>query len=132
MKRLIMFILIASMFAFMPLVASAAELEGSVQGFTCVTQGKVCPAGMEDPMAAAEEVFVLLTKDNTYYFVPNVDRAVMARHINERVRITGDMNTQYNAINADKIEAYRGGSWQEVYSKETLEEIRRSIGVPGT
>ena len=99
MKRVIMFFLVASIVAFMPLVASAADtVEGSIQGFTCVTQGKVCPAGQEDPMAAAERVFVVLTKDNTYYFVPNVDRAVLARHLNERVKISGKINSKYNSI----------------------------------
>jgi hypothetical protein len=62
-------------------------------------------------MAAAEMAFVVLTKDNTYYSVPNVDRAIMARHINERVRVSGKLESKYNVINASKIDVYIGGSW---------------------
>ena len=133
MKKIMMFILAVSMVAFMPLVASAADqVEGSIQGFTCVTQGKVCPVGQEDPMAAAERVFVVLTKDNSYYFVPNVDRAVLARHINERVKISGKLNAKYNAIDADKIEAFSGGSWKTAWTMKSQQEIMRDLSIPGT
>jgi hypothetical protein len=124
MKRFIMFILVASILAFMPIVASADQVEGSVQGFTCVTQGTTCPVGMEDPMAAAERVFVVLTKDNTYFFVPNVDRAVLARHINERVKVSGKLSTKFNSIEANKIERYSMGTWKTTWTmKDQLEMI---------
>jgi len=133
MKRLVMFFLVASIVAFMPLVASAADtIEGSVQGFTCVTQGKVCPVGQEDPMAAAERVFVVLTKDNKYYFVPNVDRAVMARHLNERVKVIGKLNPKYNAIDASQIDAYENGKWNTAWTMKTQQEITNDLmkGIP--
>jgi hypothetical protein len=124
MKKLIMFILVASMMALTPLVASAADqVEGSVQGFQCVTQGKTCPVGAEDPLADVERVFVVLSKDNTYYFVPNVDRAVLSRHINERVKVTGMMNNKYNAITAEKIESYSGGKWRVVWTMKMVEDM---------
>ena len=87
------------MLALSPLAAFAGEttLEGSIQGFTCVTQGKVCPVGKEDPLAGIERVFVLLIDDNNYYFVPNVDRAILARHINEKIRITGNLSDKYKS-----------------------------------
>lgn len=130
MKKVMMFILAVSMVAFMPLVASAADqIEGSIQGFTCVTQGKVCPVGQEDPMAAAERVFVVLTKDNNYYFVPNVDRAVLARHLNERVKISGKINAKYNAINADKIEAFSGGAWKSAWTMTSQQEMLDTLGL---
>lgn len=127
MKKIIMFVLVAAIFAFMPLAASAAEVEGSIQGFTCVTQGKVCPVGAEDPMAAAERVFVVLSKDNNYYFVPNVDRAVLARHINERVKVFGKLNPKYNAIDANKIEVYTNGAWKTTWTMESQQQIMNDL-----
>ena len=129
MKKVIMFILAISMVAFMPLMASAADMiEGSVQGFTCVTQGKVCPVGQEDPMAAAEKVFVVLTKDNKYYFVPNVDRVVLARHLNERVKVSGKLSSKYNAIEANKIEAFKSGAWKSAWTLKSQQEILDTLG----
>ncbi|MBW1710836.1 MAG: hypothetical protein JRF41_07520, partial [Deltaproteobacteria bacterium] len=72
-----------------PILAIGGEVQGTVQGFTCVTQGKVCPVGAEDPMAAVENVFVILTATQKYYFVPNIERVVMARHINDKVKVVG-------------------------------------------
>ncbi|MHA2231411.1 MAG: hypothetical protein ACXAB4_02860, partial [Candidatus Hodarchaeales archaeon] len=91
MKKIIMVV-----FAFaviqLPVCAFADSVEGTVQGLTSVVKGKLCPVGKEDPMAAIEKVFVVLTKGNKYYFVPNVDRAVFARYINQRVRVTGKIS----------------------------------------
>ncbi|MBW1897132.1 MAG: hypothetical protein JRI47_08740, partial [Deltaproteobacteria bacterium] len=39
----------------MPALALAGSYVGSIQGFNCVTQGKVCPVGREDPMVGAEQ-----------------------------------------------------------------------------
>jgi hypothetical protein len=124
MKKLLMFVLFASMIALSPMAASAADMvEGSVQGFQCVSQGKVCPVGSEDPMADVERVFVVLAKDNSYYFVPNVDRAVMARHINDRIKVSGVMNSKYNSITAEKIEKFMNGEWRVVWTPKMVGDI---------
>ena len=102
MKKISVLILSLVVLVILPSAALSGQVEGSIQGLTCVITGKVCPIGQEDPMAAAEKVFVILTKGNAYYFVPNVDRAVLARHINDRVRVTGDIGSKYNAISAKK------------------------------
>ena len=60
-KKLSLLILACSMALLIPGLAFGDEVEGSVQGFRCVTQGKICPVGKEDPMAAVENVFVVLT-----------------------------------------------------------------------
>ena len=111
----------------LPVWAVAGMVEGSVQGFTCVTQGKVCPVGKEDPLAAVEQVFVVLTKGKSYYFVPNVDRAVMARHINDRVRVTGKVATNYPSIEATKIEVFMKGAWKQTWSFEWQEQIQKNL-----
>ena len=124
MKKISLIILAILIVGITPFAALAGTVEGSVQGFNCVTQGKVCPVGQEDPMAAAERVFVVLTKDGNYYFVPNVDRAVLARRINDRVRVTGDINMKYNSINASKIETFRNGAWDETWSQAVQDRLQ--------
>ena len=57
-------------------------IEGTIQGFNCISMGKTCPVGAEDPLIETERVFVLYTKEGNHYLVPNLDRAIMARHIN--------------------------------------------------
>ena len=56
-------------------------------------------------MIAAENVFVLLVDaaKGDYYFVPNVDRAILARHINETVTIDGTVNAKMKSIKATAI-----------------------------
>lgn len=130
MKKILLFVLAVSMLAVTPFAAVAADsVEGSVQGYQCVTQGITCPVGQEDPMAAVERVFVVLSSEKMgkYYFVPNVDRAVMARHINERVKVTGKMNEKFNSISAKEIEVYKNGTWVTVWTKKLEDNILRKI-----
>ncbi len=129
MKKLIP-LFIALMFAFTPLSVMAAEFTGSVQGFNCVTQGKVCPVGMEDPVIEAEQVFVLLVDaaKNEYYFVPNVDRAVLARHINEQVKIMGNADPKLQSIHAKEIYTMTPDkNWKKVWTIEWRDQIYRDV-----
>jgi hypothetical protein len=99
------------------------QIEGSVQGFLCVTLGKLCPVGKEDPVIATERIFVVLTPGEKYYFVPNVDRGILARHINERVRITGIISTKFPAISANRIEVFKKGTWKTTWTLEWEKEM---------
>jgi hypothetical protein len=92
-------------------------------------QGKVCPVGSEDPMAAVEDVFVVFTKDGKYFFVPNLDRAVMARHINQMVKVTGAVSDKFPSITADKLEVMDKGAWKTAWSKEMEREIGQKYGM---
>ena len=130
MKKIMMFLLVISVLAISPIVASAATIEGSVQGYQCVIQGISCPVGQEDPVAAAEKVFVVLSSEKMgkYYFVPNVDRAAMARHINDRVKVTGKLSEKYNSITATKIETFKNGIWVLVWTQKNQDRILRKLG----
>ena len=75
-KGLVVLILCA--ISLMPALAMADAVVGTIQGFHCVTQGKVCPVGKEDPLAAVEKTFVLHVQGKDFYFVPNIDRAVLS------------------------------------------------------
>ncbi len=110
-----------------PTMALGAAFQGTIQGFTCVTQGQVCPIGKEDPMVAAESVFVLLTQPDVYYLVPNVDQKILARHIGEMVMIEGDVNTKYNSIKADNIYVMKDSKWRKVWSADLQDEIYGDI-----
>lgn len=121
-------ILIAFALVLLPVLVFAAQIEGTVQGYKCVTEGKVCPIGQEDPLAAVEQVFVVLTAKD-YYFVPNLDRAVLARHINTKVRVTGNISTKFKAITAEKFEVSRKGGWVVTWTKEMEKQLGIDLGL---
>jgi hypothetical protein len=110
-----------------PAMALGAEFQGAIQGFNCVTQGVVCPVGKEDPMIAAESIFVLQTKDGKWYFVPNVDQGILARHLNEMVMIDGDLNMKFNAIKAASIHVMENNKWRKVWSVDLQDEIYSDV-----
>jgi hypothetical protein len=118
MKKMALFFVVVFVFVLLPVWASAAIVEGSVQGYGCVVKVTVCPIGKEDPHVAVERVFVVLTGDKDYYFVPNVDRATLARHVNEMVRITGKLSSKYKSIEAETIDVMHKGSWKQTWSAE--------------
>jgi hypothetical protein len=120
---LVVFFVIATI----PALAMAGAIEGTIQGFHCVTEGKVCPVGKEDPMAAVESVFVLHVKEKEFYFVPNVDRAVLARHLNRPVKIEGAVNRAMKSIQASKIYAKRNGNWRSVWSPLLEDDAYREL-----
>jgi len=117
--------IIGVLFMLTPVLAIGASVTGSIQGFMCVTQGKVCPIGQEDNLAAVENVFVLLVDaaKGSYYFVPNVDRAVMARHINQEVKIDGTVNAKTKSIKASTISV----GTKKVWSADLESEIYRTL-----
>ncbi len=130
MKKVIPFIVVLLTVSFLSVAAMAASVEGSVQGFTCVTQGKVCPVGQEDPMIAAENVFVVLTVAKKFYFVPNLDRAIMARHINQKVKVEGKMSSTYNAITASALYTWRNGNWNKTWDEAMQKIVFDDLGIP--
>jgi hypothetical protein len=125
MKKFWVPMIIGMVFMMAPVMAIGASLTGSIQGFNCVTQGKICPIGMEDPVIAAENVFVLLVDaaKGEYYFVPNVDRAILARHINEEVKIDGTVNAKMKSIKATAI--YVKG--KKVWARDLEDKIYQDI-----
>jgi len=124
MKKFI-FILIALLFLFiLPLQGMAGEkaakgdtisVEGTIQGYNCISTGRTCPIGKEDPLIETERVFVLFTKDSTFYLIPNMDRAILARHINQIVRITGPVNQKFKSLRAEKFEVLTDGVWKKTW-----------------
>ena len=113
-----------------PALAMADAVEGTIQGFHCVTQGKVCPVGKEDPLAAVEKTFVLHVQGKDFYFVPNIDRAVLSRYINKMVKIEGVVHRfskESKSIRAKDLYARENGNWRHVWSKNKEDEIYNEI-----
>lgn len=125
-------LLAALLAALSPLAAQSEEkkIEGNIVGYACVINNIGCPVDMEDPVIANERVFVVSMADKQWVFVPNVDRAVLARHITERVRVTGEMSDKYNAIQAKSIEVKKGDTWKMVWTAAWEEEFRAKFNVP--
>ena len=109
------------MIGFLILIASqawAAEkvtLEGTIQGYTCITTGKICPVNKNDPWIETEDVFALYTKGNDYYLVPNMNRGTLTRHVNEIVRITGEVHPKYKSVDASQLEVLKDGTWVKTW-----------------
>jgi hypothetical protein len=130
MKKFWVPMIISIVFMMAPVMAIAASVTGSIQGFNCVTQGKVCPIGMEDPVIAAENVFVLLVDaaKGDYYFLPNVDRGILARHINEQVKVDGAVNAKMKSIKATDIYTMDAKkAWKKVWSRDLEDKIYKDI-----
>jgi hypothetical protein len=123
MKKSSRFFMVIFVLVSLPAWAMAGTVEGTIQGLTCVTLGKLCPVDKEDPMIGAERIFVVLTKDNNYYFVPNLDRGILARHINQMVRVTGEISSKYKAIDAEELEVFQDGAWKTAWSTRWQEEL---------
>jgi hypothetical protein len=121
---------VAVTFILLPGLAVAGMVEGSIQGLTCVTIGKVCPVGMEDPLIAHEQTFGVYTYDNEFYFVSNMDRAILSRYINKRVRVTGDINKQYKTVNAENLQVFKDEKWETPWSLQLEEAIKLQIYGP--
>jgi hypothetical protein len=130
MRKLFTTMMVGIVFLMLPVLAIGATFTGSVQGFNCVTQGKICPIGMEDPMIAAENVFVLLVdaKKGEWYFVPNVDRGILARHINTEIRIVGDVNMKLKSIHAQELYMRGpGNTWKKSWSVDMQDAIEKDL-----
>ena len=119
--------LVAALFTLMisgGITAKAATLEGIVQGYGCMVIEKLCAVDRMDPRLAAEKNFVIVDKNGTYYFISNVDSSLLSENILNQVRITGDVNSKYHTVTADKLELYSNGSWHEAWSmKKEKEEL---------
>jgi hypothetical protein len=125
-----LFMAIALAFIFVPSIVTAGTVEGTIQGYTCVSTGKVCPIGKEDPLISHEKTFGVYTIENEFYFVPNMDRAILARYINKKVRVVGDINTKYKSVKAQHLEVYKNGEWETPWSLQLEDAIRARIYGP--
>jgi hypothetical protein len=106
-----------------PVFTTAADFTGTIQGFSCVTQGKTCPIGKEDYLATLENIFVLLVDaaKREYYFLPNVEREVLVRYINVQIKVSGELDNKFKSIKVKDIYMMNGkmvwssNRWDKLY-----------------
>ena len=72
--------------------AEKVKLEGEIRGAKCTHFQVECYN--DDNHIALEPDFVLVMPDGEYYFMPNLGRAVKARHAYKKVRIHGELRNQ--------------------------------------
>jgi hypothetical protein len=133
MRKVLAPMLVGIIFLMVPVVAMGASIIGTIQGFRCVTEGKICPTGQEDPIINAETVFVILVDaaKGDYYFVPNLNRGILARHLNQQIKIDGDVNMKMKSLRAtDLYEMAADKSWKKVWSREKQDAIYRDFWNP--
>ena len=68
------------------------ELEGIIQGAKCTHYQVEC--FNDDNHIALEPDFVLVIPSGEYYFMPNLNRSVKARHAYKNVRVHGELRRQ--------------------------------------
>jgi hypothetical protein len=110
----------------LPMVAAAASWTGTIQGLQCAVEGKLCPVGAEDPMAALEDNFVLVTGDK-FYLLPNVKNTFLSRYINEKVKIMGEQIGNYNSIRVQEMHVMKDGSYKTVWSPVIEDKLRKKM-----
>ncbi len=103
--------------------AEIKTITGKIIGFTCFTQGYTCPIDKKDPMVSLEKDFVLVTPEETYYFLINIGMGLKAKYALETVTVTGEINEKYRSIKVDTFEA--GG--KVVWSQEMEDELNRQL-----
>ena len=124
MKKIVLLTLFVALLVPMAGFAADTSVEGTIQGYTCVTTGNICPIGKEDAMASLENIFVLLKElPSDYYFIPNVESTTLVRHINEKIRVTGAVNKTRRMIDAKAIESFKNGQWVTVWSAPMQQEV---------
>jgi hypothetical protein len=116
MKKSHFLMIVIGLFFLVPSVAPCADsIEGTIQGFNCITQ-KICASSSEDPLVTAEYTFVVVTPDGKTYFLPAVPRAVLAYRDTERVRVKGYMNPKFNKVDVQSIEIFKNRKWTYVWN----------------
>lgn len=110
-----------------PAMAIGGQWEGSIQGLSCAMHGKVCPTGMEDPYIAVEDNFVLYTGEDSWFLLPNINKGVMIRYLNEPVRVLGTKNSNHPAINVNEFQVKKDGEWQTIWSEKMEEDVQKLI-----
>ena len=89
---LAIFFFTMALFAIMVSAGEKVELEGIIQGAKCTHYEVEC--FNDDNHIALEPDFVLVIPSGEYYFMPNLNRSVKARHAYKNVRVHGELTRQ--------------------------------------
>jgi hypothetical protein len=102
------------------------ELEGIIQGAKCTHYQVEC--FNDDNHIALEPDFVLVIPSGEYYFMPNLNRGVKARHAYKNVRVHGELRTQElwvdRMVDIDKKKGGRAKTTWDWSAREDFWESR--------
>lgn len=102
----------------------AETLKGRIVGVSCLMKKELCPTeGSDpemDPHIALEPDFVLHLMSGEHYHLPNVDRAVKAKYVGRKVRVSGKLLPEYKSIEVDTFEIKRDEDYKTAWSKEMM------------
>lgn len=93
---------------------SMTTFEGTIQGANCVIHETTCPINNQDPHVALENEFVLLTTNGEYYFLPNINRSLKVKYVNQDIRVQGE--AKGHAIVVDDLAVKNAGDFQSVWN----------------
>lgn len=123
---LFLVVLVALMVSALVANAEMVTVQGKITGYTCLTQGFVCPIDKADPMVNLEKDFVLVAASGEYYFLPNISVGLKARYALQVVSVTGELSPKYKSIMVKTMSV--GG--KEVYSKDAEDRLKQEIYKP--
>ena len=102
------------------------ELEGIIQGAKCTHYQVEC--FNDDNHIALEPDFVLVIPSGEYYFMPNLNRSVKARHAYKNVRVHGELRRQElwvdRLVDIDKKKGGRAKTTWDWSAREDFWESR--------
>jgi hypothetical protein len=102
------------------------ELEGIIQGAKCTHYEVEC--FNDDNHIALEPDFVLVIPSGEYYFMPNLNRSVKARHAYKNVRVHGELRRQElwvdRLVDIDKKKGGRAKTTWDWSAREDFWESR--------
>jgi hypothetical protein len=131
MKKLLVPTMMGVLFLLTPFYAIAADVTGSIQGYNSVAQAS--PAGnhahISAHTAATETAFVVLDDvvKGKHYLIQDVDRNVLARLVNQQVKIDGDLDKGTESIKAKNIYAVAADkSWKKVWAIDKSDDMYRN------
>jgi hypothetical protein len=102
------------------------ELEGIIKGAKCTHYQVEC--FNDDNHIALEPDFVLVIPSGEYYFMPNLNRSVKARHAYKNVRVWGELRIQElwvdRLVDIDKKKGGRAKTTWDWSAREDFWESR--------
>ena len=130
-KKLLVPTMMGVLFLLTPFYAIAADVTGSIQGYNGVAQASSAGnhAHIAAHTAATETAFVVLddAAKGKHYLIQDVDIAVLARLVNQQVKIEGDLNKGTESIKAKNIYAAAADkSWKKVWAKDVTDDMYRN------
>jgi len=122
---LAIFFFTMALFAIMVSAGEKVELEGIIQGAKCTHYEVEC--FNDDNHIALEPDFVLVIPSGEYYFMPNLNRSVKARHAYKNVRVHGELRIQELWVDRlVDIDEKKGGRAKTTWDWSAPEEFWKS------